>query len=147
MIDIRVSYRRNPGKENTGGTYRGQVVAHGITDLDLLAKRISAQCTVTPSDCYAVLTALQEQVINALHAGECVHLGTLGNFRLSCSSAPALSPEEFSCKDITKLRVIFFPGRQLREAIKLTHPDVKFNNLYKAATNLINVADGEEMES
>lgn len=144
MIDIRVSYRKNPGKESTGGTYRGQAVSHGSADLDTLAKRISASCTVTASDCYAVLTALQEQMISSLQAGERIGLGTIGFFRLSCSSAPAATPEKFSCSDITKLRVIFTPGKQLREAVKLTNSAIKFNNLFKAANSYLSQPEEEE---
>lgn len=144
MINIRVSYRKNPGKEATGGTYRGQTVSHGAADLDILAKRISASCTVTASDCYAVLTALQEQMINSLHAGERVKLGSIGTFRLSCNSAPAEKPEDFSCSDITRLRVIFCPGKHLREAVKLTNPAIKFNNLYKKANSYGLQPDEEE---
>lgn len=147
MIDIRVSYRKNPGKNATGGTYRGQTVSHGAADLDILAKRISASCTVTASDCYAVLTALQEQMINSLQAGERIKLGTIGFFRLSCSSAPAEKPEDFSCSDITRLRVIFSPGKHLREAVKLSNPAIHFNNLYKSANGYVPQPDESEDET
>ncbi len=131
MINIKVVKRINARDKSAPALYYGCVKAFGRVSVDQMAKRIAANCTVTRSDCLAVLSALQEQSIQALLSGATVSLGDLGSLRLTCRSGAVEAPEHFECTDIKSLRVVFTPGTTLREAFKLTNKEVQLNNLYK----------------
>jgi hypothetical protein len=51
-------------------------IADGDVDLDRLAELIPYQCTVTETDCYAVLLALEHNIIGELGQGRIVKLGS-----------------------------------------------------------------------
>lgn len=132
MINIKV-VRRNDARDKTlPGLYYGCVKSFSKVDVEQLAERITANCTVTRSDCLAVLAALQEQTTYALQQGSRVGLGDLGNLRLTCQSSGSATPEAFDCNDVKKLRIIFTPSKALREAVKLTNANIRLNNLFKA---------------
>lgn len=131
MINIKV-VRRNDARDKTApGLYYGCVKSFARTDIDQLAERIAATCTVTRSDCLAVLAALQQQVTYALQSGSSVGLGDLGSLHLTCQGAGTETPEAYDCSLVKKLRIIFTPSPRLREAVKLSNSNIKLHNLFK----------------
>lgn len=135
MINIRVVNRKDPRKPEEAGLYYGSVVSFDKVGVDELSKLISANCTVTRSDCLAVISALQEQIQTALLGGKRVNLGYLGNFHLTCNGEGTLTAKEYTCNNIRKLRVAFIPGKQLKNALRVGNGDVKFFNLYEEKEN------------
>lgn len=126
MLHYRVVKRKNPTDEFSEGMYYGCLVNPGKIDVDGLANRISATCTVTRADTLAVLSALQEQIVYALQSGMRVHLGDVGSFRLTCQGEGVANKEDFKVSQIKKLKVVFTPNKTLKEAIAVDNKDISF---------------------
>lgn len=131
MINIKVVKRSDARDKTLPGLYYGCVKSFDKVTIEQLAERIAANCTVTRTDCLAVLAALQEQAVFSLQQGARVSLGDLGSLRLTCQSSGAAKPEEFDCNDVKKLRIIFTPSPTLRRAVQLNNPNILLNNLFK----------------
>ena len=54
--------------------------------INQLASEISEKCTATRADILAVLSELQNQIINALLAGNTIRLGMVGSFRATVTA-------------------------------------------------------------
>jgi predicted histone-like DNA-binding protein len=113
-VKYKVLPRKNPQDVNAPEKFYAAAVADGNVDLDRLAELISYQCTVTESDCYAVLLSLEHNIIGELGQGRIVKLGRLGNFQVGVSSEGKNSAEEVSATSIYKSRILFRPGKRLR---------------------------------
>jgi predicted histone-like DNA-binding protein len=113
-IKFKTQSRKNPQDMTAPEKYYAAAVADGNVDLDRLAELISYQCTVTETDCYAVLLALEHNIIGELGQGRIVKLGRLGNFQVGISSKGSDTAEEVSATAITKSRILFRPGKKLR---------------------------------
>ena len=85
--------------------------------MEALAEMIAYQSTLTDTDCYAVLRALERNIVQELSQGRIVRLGTLGNFQISLSAEGQNSPEEVSANNIIKSRILFRPGKKLRQLL------------------------------
>jgi predicted histone-like DNA-binding protein len=73
------------------------------------------QCTVNRADCLAVLAALEDNIIMELQDGRIVHLGDLGTFQLGVKSTGSATSEEVSTTSVTKARLNFRPGEELKK--------------------------------
>ena len=113
-IKFKTQSRKNPQDLTAPKKYYAAAVADGNVDLDRLAELISYQCTVTETDCYAVLMALEHNIIGELKQGRIVKLGRLGNFQVGISSTGSDTAAEVSATSITKSRMLFRPGKKLR---------------------------------
>lgn len=131
MINIKVVRRSDARDKTLPGLYYGCVKSFDKVTIEQLAERIAANCTVTRTDCLAVLAALQEQAVFSLQQGARVSLGDLGSLRLTCQSSGSATPEEFECNDVKKLRIIFTPSSKLRKAVQLDNGNIQLNNLFK----------------
>jgi predicted histone-like DNA-binding protein len=109
--------RKNPQDLVAPEKYYASAIADGEVNLDLLAEMISYQCTVTESDCYAVLISLEKNIISELGQGRIVKLGRLGNFQIGISSEGKDTADEVTASAITKTRVLFRPGKRLRSLL------------------------------
>jgi predicted histone-like DNA-binding protein len=121
-IKFKTQSRKNPQDLTAPEKFYAAAIADGDVDLDRLTELISYQCTVTETDCYAVLLALELNIIGELGQGRIVKLGRLGNFQVSLSSTGSDTAAEVSATAITKSRIIFRPGRKLRAMLN----DVSF---------------------
>ncbi|WNM18787.1 HU family DNA-binding protein [Flavobacterium capsici] len=117
-IKFQVLPRKNPQDFNAPEKFYAAALGDGETDLDTLAEMIAYQCTVTKPDCYAVLMALEHNIVSELRQGRIVKLGSIGNFQVGISSLGMEFPQEVSANVITSNRIIFRPGKQLRELLK-----------------------------
>jgi predicted histone-like DNA-binding protein len=113
-IKFKTQSRKNPQDLTAPDKYYAAAVADGNVDLDRLAELISYQCTVTETDCYAVLLALEHNIIGELGQGRIVKLGRLGNFQVGISSKGSDTAAEVSASAIIKSRILFRPGKKLR---------------------------------
>ncbi|TNJ46470.1 HU family DNA-binding protein [Tamlana fucoidanivorans] len=116
-IKFKAQARKNPQDLNLPEKYYAAAIADGSVDMDSLAEQISYQCTVTESDCYAVLLSLERNIIDALKQGRIVKLGRLGNFQVGISSEGRDSELELDASAITKSRILFRPGKRLRRLL------------------------------
>ncbi len=116
-IKFKAQAKRNPQDITLPEKYYASAIADGEVDLDVLSEQIAYECTVTESDCYAVLLSLERNIIRSLDQGRIVKLGRLGNFQVSVSSDGRDTPEEVNASLITKARVLFRPGKRLRSLL------------------------------
>lgn len=119
----KVIERKDPRTPDGQGKYYGYIVNMSKIDIEEIATRISASCTVTRHDCLAVLSALQEQIIYALKEGKRVHLGDIGSFRVMANGLGSETPEAYETSLISALRVRFTPNTALKDALSLTNRD------------------------
>ena len=113
-IKFKTQSRKNPQDMTAPEKFYAAAIADGDVDLDRLAELISYQCTVTETDCYAVLMALEHNIIGELGQGRIVKLGRLGNFQVGISSTGSDTAAEVSATAITKSRILFRPGKKMR---------------------------------
>ena len=116
-IKYKVLPRKNPQDMMAPEKFYAAAIADGEVNLDKLAEQISYQCTVTESDCYAVLLSLERNIISELEQGRIVKLGRLGNFQVGISSEGKETAEEVNSHAITKARILFRPGKKLRSLL------------------------------
>ncbi|WP_322550957.1 HU family DNA-binding protein [Flavobacterium psychraquaticum] len=117
-VKYKVLPRKNPQDLLAPEKFYAAAIADGETDLDKLAEQISYQCTVTESDCYAVLLSLERNIISELEQGRIVKLGRLGNFQIGVSSEGKDTAAEVTSGAIVKTRILFRPGKRLRSLLK-----------------------------
>ena len=117
-VKLTTVQKRNPRDLASPGKFYAQAVSDGSVDLNDLAEIIATQCTVSKADCYAVLIALESNIIRELKNGRIIRLGELGNFQVSISSEGSLSLEEVSVSSVKKARINFRPGKSLRSMLK-----------------------------
>ena len=114
MITFKVLARKNPRDITAQEKFYASVVSNGTTDLKTLSELISSQCTVTTTDCIAVLNTLEENIVRELKLGRTVKLGKIGTFRMSISSEGVETADEVNTKIIKKSRILFRPTEGLR---------------------------------
>jgi len=118
MIEFKVIQRVNPQDLTAERKFFASNVSSGSMDLKQLAQRVAGQCTVRPADCYAVLTALETNVIEALSEGRIVNMGELGSYRLSISSEGKATEEEITNNSVKKARVLYRPGQGIQDMLR-----------------------------
>lgn len=116
-IKYKILPRKNPQDLVAPEKFYAAAVSNGETDMEALAEMIAYQSTLTDTDCYAVLRALERNIVQELSQGRIVRLGTLGNFQISLSAEGQNSPEEVSANNIIKSRILFRPGKKLRQLL------------------------------
>lgn len=126
MIIYKVIERKNPRDFGSTGKFYATPVCFNQLNINDLAERISANCTVTRADCLAVLASLQEQIIIALQEGSKVHLGDLGSFRLTFRGKGSDTPEDYTTSLIKTVNVCFTANVDLKEAMKVSNKAVRF---------------------
>jgi len=118
-VKFTVLPKKNPQDVLAPEKFYARTIGTGETDMDRLAELISYQCTVTKSDCYAVLYALEHNVIEELKEGKIVKLGALGSYQVSCSSEGKNLASQVTSNSIKKAKIIFRPGVKFREFLKI----------------------------
>lgn len=116
-VKFKVVSRKNPQDIAAPEKFYATAIADGEIDLERLAELIAYQCTVTEADCYAVLLSLEHNTISELNQGRIVRLGRLGSFQIGVSSEGKDTSEEVTSASIIKNRIIFRPGKKLRNML------------------------------
>lgn len=117
-IKFKTIQKVNPQNTTAPKKHYACAVSDGSTNLEELAEIVATQCTVSPADCYAVLIALESNIIRELKNGRIIHLGKLGNYRISVSSEGKDTADEVVQSSIKKAKVLFSPGLGLRNMLK-----------------------------
>ena len=117
MVVIKALERRNPQDVNADNKFYAKAISQGVIDFERLAYLVSNQCTVRESDCYAVLRALEHNIIDELKQGKVVQLGGIGNLQVGVSSNGEEIPEAVSGNSVKKAHMNFRPGAKLRDML------------------------------
>ena len=110
--------RKNPQDITAPAKYYAAVKSNGSVDFESLAAMISEQCTVTDTDCLAVLNVLEKNIIRELKEGRIVRLGKLGNFQVGLSSEGFATADEVTANAVKKSRILFRPAKKMRELLQ-----------------------------
>lgn len=100
-----------------------------VVKLAELAEEISQECTVTPHDIRAVISALEERIIAHLQGGRSVRLGLLGSFCPTVRSTAADSLQEFTTSNIKAIGVHFTQSSTMRFKLSADNPSVSFERV------------------
>jgi predicted histone-like DNA-binding protein len=119
MVVIKAIERLNPQDVNADNKFYAKAISQGVIDFERLAYLVSNQCTVRESDCYAVLRALEHNIMDELKQGKVVQLGGLGNLQVGVSSNGELLPEQVSANSVKKAHMNFRPGAKLRDMLEI----------------------------
>ena len=118
--------RKNPQDITAPEKYYAMAIANGTTDLKQLATMVATQSTVSAADCYAVLIALEANIITEMQQGKIVRLGEIGSFQLGISALGKDTIEEVTVSSIKKAKINFRPGEGLRNMLKtLTYTKIQ----------------------
>jgi len=119
MVVIKPMERRNPQDVNAVNKFYAKAISQGVIDFERLAYLVSNQCTVRESDCYAVLRALEHNIMDELKQGMVVQLGGLGNLQVGVSSNGEDVAEDVSASTVKKAHMNFRPGAKLRDMLEI----------------------------
>lgn len=109
-VSYSVVKRSNPLDPDAAPKYYAQAQSSGCMEIREMANRIQQTCTVTRADVMAVLTALEDVIMEALAGGEIVRLAELGAFQIGLSGEGADKAEDYDPSFIRKARINFRPG-------------------------------------
>ncbi len=122
MLKMFIRPKKNP---QTGEfLYYGQLAPVSPLMLSDITQNISAECTVTPHDVKAVLSAFEEQIYRALRDGCSVRFGDLGSFHPTVSTKGVDSPELFRKGHVKVVRCRFSPSAKLRFELSTKNPNM-----------------------
>ena len=134
MLKYNVLARKSP-IDNTA-KYYAQVTSPTPVKFQQLAEAISAKCTVTIHDVKAMLSALEEEIVNNLRNGASVRLGDLGTFRATLSAKGAQTRDAFATKNIQRVNIRFKGSSNMRHKLSVLNPDVQFMKAGDVFTDL-----------
>ena len=97
--------------------YYANAKAAGECGMYELCDLISLSSTASPGDVRLILDELIEVMKRSLGKGEVVKVGELGNFQLQFGSSGTATKKEFNQSLIKSRRIVFRPGKMLREAV------------------------------
>ncbi len=118
-ITYKVVERGEPGVAGGGDKkYYAAAISTGDADIEDLTRRIEKISTVSGADIRAVLYALVDVMTDELANGRIVRIGDLGDMRVSVSSEGAETDAEVTAANITGARILFAPGRKLKDMLK-----------------------------
>jgi predicted histone-like DNA-binding protein len=118
MVKIVPVRRVNPQDVEAPQKFYAAAVADGKVDLKRLARNISKRCTVTRTDCLAVLDAFMDSIIEELEDGKRVELGEFGTFAITVRSNGEESAEEVTSNNVRKAHMRFRPGKEFRSMLR-----------------------------
>lgn len=122
-----------PGTEET--IYRAQIITSTKVGFEQLASEITSECTVTPHDIKAVLSALESSILRHLQLGNSVKLGDLGSFRCTIRSKSAKREKDFKLANITGAHIVFTGSKNLKFNLSKASPLVTFEMEKTAVTD------------
>jgi predicted histone-like DNA-binding protein len=117
MVKIKAIERGNPQDAAAPKKFYAHAIASKKVDLERLAYLVSNQCTVRESDCYAVLIALQHNIMDELNQGNIVTLDKLGSFQIGVRSKGKALEEEVSAETVKSAHLNFRPAKRMRKML------------------------------
>lgn len=111
--------RRDMSKGAVEGSklYYACAKAAGVCDVYELCDLISSQSTASSGDIKLIIDELVRVMSRVLGKGEVIQVGELGNFQLQFGSTGTPTTKEFNQALIKSRRIVFRPGKLLREAV------------------------------
>ena len=91
----------------------------GLVPFDTLCATIADRGTCIKGDIQAALDGLIFTMKQNLAEGRIVQLGEFGNFRMSIGGEGVEFSEDFSASMIERKKIIFTPGKQLNDMMKI----------------------------
>ena len=88
-------------------------------DFEELCEAITSRSTCTETDVRASISGILYEAKRSLKAGRIVRLGDLGSLQIGLTSEGAESVKEFATSMIKGAHIIFRPGKQLAELLKI----------------------------
>ncbi len=114
MIQYVSTKRRDPRDSSNPQKYYACASSRGTVDLRGIARKISAQSTLTTVDTFAVLEAFIQLIPQELADGKIVQLGEFGSFRVTLRSEGADTAEELNSHAIKEVMVRFRQGTEFK---------------------------------
>ena len=110
MLNYKIYMNKNKKNLKTYKKFYARAVYLGTAQLDDMAEKIQASCSVKKSDVLAVLTELAEVMTTELQDSKVVKIAGLGSFKLTLKCVGADSIKEFSpAKNIKQVNIRFSP--------------------------------------
>lgn len=117
---IKFDLYENPDKDGTSvPKLHAKVITKDVITTKNLCESINKKCTVAPADVAAVLTALSQEMSEALSNGYSVHLDGLGHFSLGLKCSSDVNPKHVSASDIKVKNIRFTPEKDFSEKLKV----------------------------
>ena len=117
-MKYKLVQKGNPAKPTDPKKFQANAVSKGDIKLRRLAKEIAEISTVSVVDTMAVIESLLQLIPRHVMEGEIVRLGDFGSFSMHLSSSGAESEAAFT-KDLIKgVKIMFRPGKELKDALK-----------------------------
>lgn len=115
MDKIRYDFYANPSKssDTQKSAYHIRICNQQVIDTNQLVKAISNQCTLTPADIKAVLTAFNGEVSYHLQRGEIVTLDGLCRFEISLTTTTGLCTGKENGNSVVLKRINVQPDNKL----------------------------------
>ena len=117
-VSYSVVPRKNPAKKDEPAKY-AQAQSAGELDFEELCEAITSRSTCTETDVRASISGILYEAKRSLKAGRIVRLGDLGSLQIGLTSEGAESVKEFATSMIKGAHIIFRPGKQLAELLKI----------------------------
>ncbi|SDX93239.1 DNA-binding protein, histone-like, putative [Lutibacter oricola] len=124
-LHIKALSSKNPQNLTEDSKYIAKSISTGLIDFERLAYLVSNQCTVRESDCYAVLLALEHNMLDELQQGKTVNFGRIGNFKIGVKSNREDTPEEVTVTTIKSAHLNFRASSKLRKKLKSLDYSIK----------------------
>lgn len=105
-----------PGSGEEKKKLHVRVVPGGTTDSNKLAELIHSRSTLSKGDIRAVITSLEEVVVELLKSGGRVHLDGIGYFEMTLSCPAVSSAKEIRAESVRFKSVAFRPEKRLKKA-------------------------------
>ena len=118
-VSYSVVPRKNPAKKDEPAKYYAQALSAGELDFEELCEAITSRSTCTETDVRASISGILYEAKRSLKAGRIVRLGDLGSLQIGLTSEGAESVKEFATSMIKGAHIIFRPGKQLAELLKI----------------------------
>ncbi len=90
----------------------------GTLTLREFAAEIAGRSSLTQGDIESVLRNFLEQLPVFLKIGMSIQLGDFATMRLGISSEGSETAEEFTAGNIRNVKIIFTPGKELKNSLK-----------------------------
>lgn len=120
IMAIKFDLYENPDIEGIAvPKFHARVITKDVITTKNLRESINKKCTVAPADVAAVLTALSQEMCEALSNGYSVHLDGLGHFSLGLKCSSDVNPKHVLSSDISIKNVRFIPEKDFSEKLKL----------------------------
>lgn len=116
---MAIHYHISECRENGKSEYTARSKSVGTVGFNEVRRDITSRTFLHEAELVGAVTALTGELIERLRDGLIVDMGDLGHFQVCFSSEKAEDPIAFrGGKKLRSVRVVFRPGRELRQMLK-----------------------------